>query len=138
MIPLFFLLPPPAFDVPHYGPAVPLQPYLVLSLVLFGIGIYGAITRRNLITILMSLELMLNGVNLMLVAFSRQWGLSLMRQPFSSEGFQSLVPVPVGQVFVIFSLTIAVAEAGIGLAMVYYIFKSINSVEADRLNLFKW
>ena len=131
-------LPPPAFEGLHFGPAVPIQPYLVLAILLFGIGCYGMVTRRNLITILMSLELLLNGVNLMLVAFGRQWGLSLMRQPFSSEGMESLVLTPVGQIFVIFSLTIAVAEAAIGLALVYHVYRTIGSLEADRLNLLKW
>lgn len=118
-------------------PYVPVQAYLALAAVLFGIGAYGILTRRNVITVLMGMEIMLNSVNLMLVAFNRQWGVSMMRQPFSLiEGLQ--VEAPVGQVFVIFALTIAVAEAAIGFALVYFIYRSLGTVQGDRLNIMKW
>jgi len=120
-----------------YGPAVPINAYLFLAMILFGLGAYGVVTRRHLISILMCMEIMLNAVNLMLVAFSRQWGLSSMRPPFVSTGDELWVYVPVGQIFVIFSLTIAVAEAAIGLALVYHIYKSLGTTQADDFDLLK-
>ena len=87
--------------------------YLVLSALLFSIGMVGVMVRKNLITLLMCLELMLNAVNLNLVAFSRLWG------------------ELTGQVFVIFVITVAAGEAAIGLGIIITIYRQRRTVEAD-------
>ena len=122
------------------GHFVPINAYLALAAFLFGIGAYGILTRRHIITILMGMEVMLNAVNLMLVAFGRNWGLARMMQPFvsTSQSVEGMVGAPVGQIFVIFSLTIAVAEAAIGFALVYYLYRSLGTIDSDRVNLMKW
>ena len=96
--------------------------YLSLSAILFSIGFYGVITRRNAIAILMSLELMFNAVNINLVAFNR-----------------FVTPTEyVGQIFAIFVVVIAAAEATVGLAIVILIHRNWRSIDADRINLMKW
>jgi NADH-quinone oxidoreductase subunit K len=98
---------------------VPLQPYLLLAAIVFGIGLFGVITRRNTIGILLGIELMLNAVNINLVAFSRFWG---------SE---------TGMVFTVFAICITVTEAAIGLSLVILLFKTRRTVMADHLDLLK-
>jgi NADH-quinone oxidoreductase subunit K len=101
---------------------ITLHHYLLLAALLFVIGLYGALTRRNAIGILMAIELMLNAVNINFVAFSRfvpQAGLS-------------------GQVFVVFVITVAACEAAVGLALILCIFRTRRTVEADEVNLLKW
>lgn len=122
------------------GPYVPINAYLALAAFLFGIGAYGILTRRHIITILMGMEVMLNAVNLMLVSFGRNWGMARMMPPFQSHAtnVEGMVAAPVGQIFVIFSLTVAVAEAAIGFALVYYLYKSLGTVDSDRVNIMKW
>jgi NADH:ubiquinone oxidoreductase subunit K len=96
--------------------------YLSLSAILFSIGFYGVITRRNAIAILMSLELMFNAVNINLVAFNR-----------------FVTPTEfVGQIFAIFVVVVAAAEATVGLAIVILIHRNWRSIDADRVNLMKW
>jgi NADH:ubiquinone oxidoreductase subunit K len=96
--------------------------YLSLSAILFSIGFYGVITRRNAIAILMSLELMFNAVNINLVAFNR-----------------FVTPAEfVGQIFAIFVIVVAAAEATVGLAIVILIHRNWRSIDADRINLMKW
>ncbi len=99
-----------------------LQHYLVLSAILFSIGIYGVFTRRNVIAILMSLELMLNAANINMVAFNR----------FLAPGAMG------GQMFVIFIITVAAAEAVVGLALVLAIYRNLKSLYAEKINLMKW
>lgn len=94
--------------------------YLVLSLALFTIGIVGVVTRRNVIIILMSIELILNAVNINLVAFSRLFG------------------VVSGQVFAIFIITDAAAEAAVGLGIIIAFFRNRETVLADEMDLLKW
>ena len=101
---------------------VGLEHYLALSVFLFAIGIYGVITRRNAVTVLMSVELMLNAVNLNLIAFNR------------FLHFASLS----GQVFTLFTITIAAAEATVALALVVSIFRQRRSVLVEDVNLLKW
>jgi len=96
--------------------------YLSLSAILFSIGFYGVVTRRNAIAILMSLELMFNAVNINLVAFNR-----------------FVTPTEyVGQIFAIFVVVVAAAEATVGLAIVILIHRNWRSIDADRVNLMKW
>ena len=92
---------------------VPLTHYLALSFLLFVLGVVGVLVRRNLLTVLMSIELMLNAVNLNLVAFSRQLG--------------DLA----GQVFVVFIIAVAAGEAAIGLAIIISLYRLKGSVNLD-------
>jgi NAD(P)H-quinone oxidoreductase subunit 4L len=101
---------------------ITLEHYLVVSAILFCIGIYGVFTRRNVIAILISLELMLNAVNINLVAFNC----------FLSPGGVD------GQMFVIFVITVAAAEAVVGLALVLAIYRNLGSLYAEKINLMKW
>jgi len=98
---------------------VPVQHYLLLAAVVFGIGLFGVITRRNTIGILLGIELMLNAVNINLVAFSRSWGNET------------------GMVFTVFAICITVTEAAIGLALVILLFRTRRTVMADHLDLLK-
>ena len=93
---------------------------VVLSALLFVLGALGALTRRNLIVILMSIELMLNAVNLALVAFSRQWG--------------DLA----GHVFVLMVIVVAAAEVAVGLGIVISLFRNRESVNVEDVSLLKW
>jgi NADH-quinone oxidoreductase subunit K len=99
-----------------------LNQFLILSAALFALGIYGLLVRRNIVLILLSVELMLNAVNINLVAFE-----SVIR---SADG--------VGQVFAIFVITVAAAEVGIGLAIVLMIFRNRKSANVDDLSLLRW
>jgi NADH:ubiquinone oxidoreductase subunit K len=99
-----------------------LMHFLALAAILFCIGFYGILTRRNAIAILMSLELMFNAVNINLVAFNRF---------VSPDDFA-------GQIFAIFVIVIAAAEATVGLAIVILIYRNWRSIDADRVNLLKW
>jgi NADH:ubiquinone oxidoreductase subunit K len=109
---------------------ITLNHFLVVSAMLFCIGLYGALAKRNAVAILMGIELMFNAVNVALVAFSRFGGASTVTgQP----------PVLLtGQVFVIFILTVAAAEAALGLAIIFAIYRRRDTIDADRLNLLKW
>jgi len=99
---------------------LPPSDYLYLSLALFTIGVVGVLTRRNVIVILMSIELILNAVNINLMAFSRMWG-----------GVD-------GQVFAIFIITDAAAEAAVGLGIIIAFFRNRETVLADEMDLLKW
>jgi NAD(P)H-quinone oxidoreductase subunit 4L len=96
--------------------------YLVLSAVLFCIGLFGALTRRNAVIILMCIELMLNAVNISLIAFSSY-----------------VVPqLLTGQVFAIFVMVVAAAEVAVGLAIVLAIFRHFSNIDTNDINLLKW
>jgi NAD(P)H-quinone oxidoreductase subunit 4L len=99
-----------------------LNQFLILAAGLFAMGVYGLLVRRNIVLILLSVELMLNAVNINLVAFE-----SVLR---SSDA--------VGQVFAIFVITVAAAEVGIGLAIVLMIFRNRKSSNVDDLSLMRW
>lgn len=99
---------------------VPLNWYLFLSTFLFCIGVMGVLFRRNAIIILMCIELMLNSVNILLVAFSSYSG--------NSDG----------QVFVFFIMVVAAAEVAVGLALLISIYRNIGSTDIDVLNKLKW
>ena len=99
---------------------MPLEYVLVLSALLFSIGVYGVLARENAVLILLSIELMLNAVNINLIAFSA-W-------------FQQAA----GQVFALFVIAVAAAEVGVGLAIVILIFRNRASVDVDEMSLMKW
>ncbi len=96
--------------------------YLLLSSALFAIGLYGALAKRNAVVVLMCIELMLNAVNIALVAFSRFLvGAALT-----------------GQVFAIFVMTVAAAEVAVGLAMIIAVYRARGTVDLGKIDLLKW
>jgi NADH-quinone oxidoreductase subunit K len=99
---------------------LPLEYYLILSAVIFLIGTIGVLTRRNAIIIFMCVELMLNSVNLTLVAFSQHLGEMS------------------GQIMMLLVMTVAAAEAAVGLAIVLALFRNKQTVQVDEINLLKW
>jgi NADH:ubiquinone oxidoreductase subunit K len=96
--------------------------FLVLAAAMFSLGVYGLLVRRNIVLVLLSVELMLGAVNINLVAFEAMLN----------------TPDALGQVFAIFVITIAAAEVGIGLAIVLLIFRNRRSANVDDLNLMRW
>ena len=92
---------------------------LILSAILFSLGVFGVLIRRNAIILFMCVELMLNAVNLAFVVFSRQAGIE-------------------GQVFVFFVMAVAAAEAAVGLALVISLFRHVDSVDMKNFNLLRW
>ena len=97
-------------------PAVDIQNFVILSAILFIMGVLGVLIRHNAIMIFMSVELMLNSANLALVAFARQWG------------------QVDGQLIVFFVITVAAAEVAVGLALIVAIFKTKHSIDIDELH----
>lgn len=100
--------------------SVPLNHYLILSTIIFSIGVMGVLIRRNAIIIFMSVELMLNAINLLLTAFSAYRGDAA------------------GQVFVFFIMALAAAEVAVGLAIIVMIYRNTHSVDINVLNRLKW
>lgn len=99
-----------------------LQHYLILSAVLFSIGLYGVLAKRNAVIILMCVELMLNAVNITLVAFSRY-----------------IVPAMLtGQVFAIFVIVVAAAEVAVGLAIIFAIYRGLEDIDVSKIDILKW
>ncbi|MFD1735214.1 NADH-quinone oxidoreductase subunit NuoK [Bacillus salitolerans] len=101
--------------------SIPLSAYLVLALILFCIGLYGALTKRNAVVVLISIELMLNAVNINLVAFSK-YGVN---------------PSITGQIFSLFTITVAAAEAAVGLAILIALYRNRATVNVDEMNMLK-
>jgi NADH-quinone oxidoreductase subunit K len=99
---------------------VPLSYYVILSAIVFTTGLVGVLIRRNIIIILLSIELMLNATNINFVAFSRYLGNVS------------------GQVFVFFTLTVAAAEVAVGLAIIIVLYRSRSSINVDEFQLLKW
>lgn len=96
--------------------------YLALSSIMFSIGLFGVLTKRNAIIILMCIEIMLNAVNIAMVAFSR-----------------FMTPVEItGQVFALFILVVAAAEAAVGVGIIMALFRSRGSIHSTDINLMKW
>jgi NADH-quinone oxidoreductase subunit K len=98
------------------APSIPIEYFVVLSAILFIMGVLGVLVRRNAIMIFMSIELMLNAANLALVAFARQWG---------EVG---------GQLIAFFVITVAAAEVAVGLALIVAIFRSKKTIDIDELH----
>lgn len=109
--------------------------FFTIGSFLFCIGLYGVLVRRNAIAILMSTELMLNGVNILFVMFNRWWGLKVTRAAFTSA---EQVLSPVGQIFAIFVIIVAAAEAAVGLAIIIAMYRARKSVNVEDFNLMKW
>ena len=102
-----------------FSQEVPLIFYLLLSAALFALGIVGFLIKRNLITVFMSIELMLNAVNLSFVTFAHQWH------------------AVKGQIFVFFVMMVAAAEAAVGLAIIIAVFRARATLAVDRIDLMK-
>ena len=102
--------------------SVGLEHYLVLSAILFSIGLYGVLSKRNAVIILMCIEIMLNAANIALVAFSRY-----------------VTPLALtGQIFAIFVMAVAAAEAAVGIAIIIAIYRNRETVNIDKFDLTKW
>ncbi len=101
---------------------IPQSHFLILSAFLFSLGIFGALTRRNAIGILMSIELILNAANINLITFNKFLG--------SPDGL--------GQIFALFVIAIAAASAVVGLVLVIAIYRNAKTIFADKINLMKW
>lgn len=99
-----------------------LQHFLVLSTTLFSLGLFGALSRRNAVAVLLSIELMLNGVNVAMIAFAK---------------YVASAELLAGQVFALFIITVAAAEAAIGLALVLAIYRQRRTVRVDQLDVMK-
>ena len=102
--------------------SIPLQAFLVIASILFCIGIWGLLNSRNAVRVLMSIELMLNAVNLNLMSFSAYTDNNLIQ----------------GQVFAIFVITVAAAEAAVGLAILLSLYRNRVTVDMESFNLLKW
>jgi NADH:ubiquinone oxidoreductase subunit K len=102
--------------------AVSLHHYLVVGALLFAVGVYAVLARRNAIAILMGVELMLNAANINFLAFWRFLGVADLE----------------GQVFVLIVITVAAAEAAVGLAIILNLYRNFRSVEVDRADTMKW
>jgi NADH-quinone oxidoreductase subunit K len=100
--------------------SIPIEYYLILSAFMFSVGVTGVLIRRNAIVVFMCIELMLNSANLTFVTFSSYLGNST------------------GQIFVFFVMTVAAAEAAVGLAIIIAIFRNKLTVNIDEINIFKW
>jgi NADH:ubiquinone oxidoreductase subunit K len=101
--------------------SIVLEHYLLLSALLFTIGLVGALSKRNAIVVLMCIEIMLNAVNLTLVAFYRYGGLDIT-----------------GVVFALFVMTVAAAEVALGLAIIFSLYRSRETVDVAEVDLMKW
>lgn len=101
--------------------SVPVSAYLALALILFCIGLYGALTKRNTVIVLISVELMLNAANINLVTFSKY----------------GLAPTITGQVFALFAIAVAAAEAAVGLAILISLYRNRRTVNVDEINQLK-
>ncbi len=102
--------------------SIGLEHYLILSAILFSIGLYGALAKKNTVVILMCVEIMLNAVNIAMVAFSRYIAPTLLT----------------GQVFAIFIMVVAAAEAAVGLAIIIAIYRNRETIESTKIDLMKW
>jgi NADH:ubiquinone oxidoreductase subunit K len=101
---------------------ITLNHYLILAALLFCIGLYGAVAKRNAIAVLMGIELMLNAGNINLVAFGRFLHPEMLT----------------GHIFAIFVMTIAAAEAAVGLAIVISVYRNIEHISVDKINFMRW
>ncbi len=109
--------------------AIELEHYLVLGALLFAIGLYMALAKRNFVGVLMGIELMFNAVNLTFIAFSR------FVEP--ADPVTGQVPLN-GHVFVVFVITVAAAEAAVALALAMLVYRNRETIDVDRMDLLKW
>ena len=105
---------------------IPIEYWLVFSSLLFCIGAYGVLTKRNAIVVLMCIEIMLNSANINLVMFS------------SYHSVLHGAPDPSGQAFALFSIAIAAAEVAVGLAILLSVYRQYQTIEVDKINILRW
>jgi len=105
---------------------IPIEYWVIFSSLLFAIGAYGVLTRRNAIVVLMSIEVMLNAANINLVAFSSYH--------FTLHGESD----PSGQAFALFSIAIAAAEVAVGLAIILSVYRRYQTIDVDKINILRW
>ncbi len=112
-----------------------LNQFLFLAAILFCIGVYGALARKNGVMVLMSIELILNAVNINLVAFGVKWS----SDPIAGAACTTNDPcgATIGQVFALFVIAVAAAEVGVGLAIVLMLYRNKRSIDIDELDLMK-
>jgi NADH-quinone oxidoreductase subunit K len=120
------------FNVKNFEPT--LINFLMLSFLLFVVGVAGVLSRRNIIIIFMSIELILNAVNLNLIAFSRY--LQINKAALATKGI--VVNEYAGPVFTVFIIVVAAAEAAVGLGIVISLFRNRETVAIDEIDLLKW
>ena len=112
-----------------------LERYLLISALLFAIGLYGTLSRRHVVAVLISIELMLNGVNVALIAFSRYTVPAAVRLGGAGEAAAS--GALTGQAFALFVIVIAAAEAALGLALVIALFRNRGTADITEVNLMR-
>ncbi|OGS57193.1 MAG: NADH-quinone oxidoreductase subunit K [Euryarchaeota archaeon RBG_19FT_COMBO_56_21] len=107
---------------------IPIEYWLILSSLLLAVGVYGVMTRRNAIVVLMSIEIMLNAANINLVAFSSYY----------SSLHPTLGTDATGQAFALFSIAIAAAEVAVGLAILLSVYRRYQTIDVDKINILRW
>jgi NADH-quinone oxidoreductase subunit K len=107
---------------------IPIEYWLILSSLLLVVGIYGVMTRKNAIVVLMSIEIMLNAANINLVAFSSYY----------SSLHPALGTDATGQAFALFSIAIAAAEVAVGLAILLSVYRRYQTIDVDKINILRW
>jgi NADH:ubiquinone oxidoreductase subunit K len=123
-------------DVPmRFFTSVDYHQFFVVSCFIFCLGFYGVAARRNAISMLLALELMLNAVNINMAAFNWYWGPKITRAAFTS---QEEVVTNLGQVFSVFVIIVAAAEAAVGLAIIIAFYRMRKSIMLDDANQMKW
>ena len=123
-------------DAPmRFFTSVDYHQYFIISSFIFCLGFYGVAARRNAISMLLALELMLNAVNINMSAFNQYWGLAQTRAAFTSE---ESVLTNLGQCFSVFAIIVAAAEAAVGLAIIIAFYRMRKSIMLDDANLMKW
>lgn len=126
-----------------YGGEVPMRfftsidyhQYFVISCLIFCLGFYGVVARRNAISMLLAMELMLNAVNINLSAFNQYWGMRPTLAAFTSE---KTVLTNLGQCFSVFAIIVAAAEAAVGLAIIIAFYRARKSILLDDASVMKW
>ena len=114
-----------------------LERYIILSAVLFSIGLYGALSRRHIVAVLMSIEIMFNAVNLALVALSQGITPAALRTDAAATAEEAARWLLTGQVFVVFVIVVAAAEVALGLALVIALFRHRDSVDITEVSLLR-
>ena len=107
---------------------IPIEYWLIFSSLLLALGIYGVMTRRNAIVVLMSIEIMLNAANINLVAFSSYY--SSLHPDLGTDA--------TGQAFALFSIAIAAAEVAVGLAILLSVYRRYQTIDVDKINILRW
>jgi len=114
-----------------------LERYIILSAVLFTIGLYGALSRRHIVAVLMSIEIMFNAVNIALVALSKHITPAVLRTDVPATAEEAARWLLTGQVFVVFVVVVAAAEVALGLALIIALFRHRDTVDITEISLLR-